>query len=105
MEHQDTLRRRKDGSLVPVSVTISPVKDSKGVVIGASAIARDVSQQKNLERQRAAFISLVTHELKTPLTSLQANIQLAQRWLQRLLTTRSLWMRSSNGYWRPRSVC
>lgn len=87
VEHQDTLRQRKDGSLVPVSVKVSPVKDSNGTVIGAAAIDRDVSQQKNLERQRAAFISLVTHELRTPLTSLQANIQLAQRWLRRLLST------------------
>jgi PAS domain S-box-containing protein len=87
VEHQDTLRRRKDGSLVPVSVTVSPVKDRNGTVIGASAIAHDVSQQKNLERQRAAFISLVTHELRTPLTSLQGNIQMAQRWLRRLLST------------------
>jgi signal transduction histidine kinase len=87
VEHQDTLRLRKDGSLVPVSVTVSPVKDSSGTVIGASSIARDVSQQKNLERQRAAFISLVTHELRTPLTSLQTNMQLAQRWLRRLLST------------------
>jgi PAS domain S-box-containing protein len=87
VERQDTLRRRKDGSLVPVSVKVSPVKDRSGAVIGASSIARDVSQQKNLERQREAFISLVTHELRTPLTSLQTNIQLAQRWLRRLLST------------------
>ncbi len=85
IEHFETLRVCKNGSVVPVSVTISPVKDAQGVIVGASAIARDISAQKALERQREAFISLVTHELKTPLTSLRGNLQLAQRRLVRLL--------------------
>ncbi len=84
--HHETLRVRKDGSLVPVSLTISPVKDSRGTIIGASAIARDISKHKELERQREAFLSLITHELKTPLTAVQGNIQLAQRRLRRLLS-------------------
>jgi PAS domain S-box len=86
MDHYETRRVRKDGSFICVSVTISPIKDSRGTIIGASTIARDVSERKALEQQRAAFVSLVTHELKTPLTVLQANIQLAQRRLIRLLS-------------------
>jgi PAS domain S-box-containing protein len=85
VDHYETVRVCKDGSLLPVSVTVSPITDHTGTIIGASAIARDISKRQALERQRDAFISLVTHELKTPLTSLQANLQLAQRRLTRLL--------------------
>lgn len=81
----ETTRLRKDGSLVPVSVTISPVKESDGTIVGASAIARDITPRLDLEKQREAFVDLVTHELKTPLTALFGNLQLAQRWLTRLL--------------------
>jgi PAS domain S-box-containing protein len=84
VDHFETLRMRKDGSLLPVSVTVSPVLDRTGTVIGASAIARDISKRLELERQREAFISLVTHELKSPLTSLHVTLQLAQRRLTRL---------------------
>ncbi len=85
VDHYETIRVRKDGSLLPVSVTVSPIRNSSGAVIGASAIARDISKQKDLARQRDAFISLVTHELKNPLTVLQGNVQLAQLRLTRLL--------------------
>ncbi|HET8846621.1 MAG TPA: PAS domain-containing sensor histidine kinase [Ktedonobacteraceae bacterium] len=82
----ETIRMRKDRSLVPVSVTISPIKESDGTIIGASAIAHDITPRRELERQREAFVDLVTHELKTPLTALSGNIQLAQRLLTRLLS-------------------
>jgi len=85
VDHFETLRVCRDGSLVPVSVTISPIKDSRDRIVGASAIARDISTRKALELQRDAFIGLVTHELLTPLASLQMTIQLAQQLLKRLL--------------------
>ncbi|MBO0790942.1 MAG: PAS domain S-box protein [Ktedonobacteraceae bacterium] len=86
VDHYETIRVCKDGSCLTVSVTVSPIKDRAGTIIGASAIARDISAQKALEQQREAFVSLVTHELKTPLTALQGNVQLAQRRLTRLLS-------------------
>ncbi len=85
VDHYETLRVCNDGSLLPVSVTVSPIVDHAGVIIGASAIARDISKRRALEHQREAIISLVTHELKSPLTNVQANLQLAQRRLTRLL--------------------
>jgi PAS domain S-box-containing protein len=51
VEHFETVRRRKDGSLLDVSLTISPVKDASGRVIGASKVARDVTAQKRVERE------------------------------------------------------
>jgi PAS domain S-box-containing protein len=50
VDHFQTVRRRKDGSLLDVSLTISPVRDSSGRVIGASKVARDITAQKQVER-------------------------------------------------------
>lgn len=50
IDHYETVRRRKDGRLLDVSLTISPIVDRKGVIIGASAIARDITGQKALEK-------------------------------------------------------
>jgi PAS domain S-box-containing protein len=50
IEHYETVRRRKDGVLIDVSLTISPIKDLSGKVIGASKIARDIGKQKKAER-------------------------------------------------------
>src|SRR5690606_18435448 len=49
VEHYDTVRLRKDGSLVDVSLTISPVRDSTGRIVGASKIARDITAQKEAQ--------------------------------------------------------
>src|SRR5690242_8037512 len=46
IEHFETIRRRKDGVLIDVSVTISPLKDATGAIIGATKIARDITEQK-----------------------------------------------------------
>lgn len=54
VEHLDTVRRRKDGRLVNVSITVSPVKNADGRVIGASKIARDISERVRHERRRLA---------------------------------------------------
>lgn len=49
IKHFDTVRRAKDGRLVPISLTISPIKDEDGNIIGASKIARDISERKSTE--------------------------------------------------------
>jgi PAS domain S-box-containing protein len=48
VDHFETVRRRKDGTLLNISLTISPVKDSQGIIIGASKIARDISESKRI---------------------------------------------------------
>jgi two-component system sensor histidine kinase UhpB len=45
IDHFETLRRAKDGRYVPVSLTVSPIRDSKGVIVGASKIARDITER------------------------------------------------------------
>jgi PAS domain S-box-containing protein len=49
IEHYETVRRRKDGTLMNVSLSVSPMRDGNGTIIGASKIARDVTQQKRAE--------------------------------------------------------
>ena len=51
IDHYETVRQRKDGTLVDISLTVSPLKDRSGRIIGASKIARDISQRKRTERQ------------------------------------------------------
>ena len=59
VKHFETVRMRKDGSLIDVSLTISPVKDSGGKIIGASKIARNITERKRNERQQHALFELV----------------------------------------------
>jgi PAS domain S-box-containing protein len=56
MEHFETLRRRKDGKLIYVSLTVSPVKNLEGHVIGASKIARDISERQRIEARLRAIV-------------------------------------------------
>ena len=49
IENYETVRRRKDGVVIPVSLTISPIRDASGKIIGASTIARDITQRKRVE--------------------------------------------------------
>lgn len=59
IDHYETIRRRKDGSLIDVSLTISPIKDDQGVVIGASKIARDVSDRRRADEDRFRLAAIV----------------------------------------------
>ena len=51
IEHYETVRRRKDGSLIDVALTVSPMRDAKGRIVGASKIARDITDRKQAEAQ------------------------------------------------------
>jgi PAS domain S-box-containing protein len=75
--HFETLRQRKDGSLLPISLTVSPIHDATGTVVGASKIARDISDRKRADaatRQLAAVIewsddAIITKSLDSIITS------------------------------------
>jgi PAS domain S-box-containing protein len=57
IEHLDTVRRRKDGEAVDVSLTISPIKDETGKLVGISKVARDITERKRDEAKREQLVS------------------------------------------------
>lgn len=75
VDHFETKRLTKEGRLLDVSLTISPVKDPQGNITGVSKIARDITERKLDEVRKNDFIGMASHELKTPLTSLHAILQ------------------------------
>ncbi len=93
VEHFETIRVAKNGREIPISLTVSPIRDAQGKIVGASKIARDVSLQKELERQRVLaleaaeaanrakddFLAMFGHELRNPLAAVVAATELLDR--------------------------
>jgi hypothetical protein len=80
VDHYETVRVRKDGSLVDISLSVAPIRDARGRVVGASKIARDISLRKKADEAMARslqikdeFLSLVSHELRTPISIIVGN--------------------------------
>lgn len=92
VSHFETIRVTKNGDFIPISLTVSPILNEEKTIIGASKIARDISEKvaaheeleqlyrqvKNLSDKKDEFIAMTTHELKTPITSLKGFLQLLQ---------------------------
>jgi PAS domain S-box-containing protein len=78
IDHFETIRQRKHGSLIAVSVTVSPVKNAEGKIVGASKIARDITEQKRAQEQIAALAREAEHRSKNLLATVQATVSLSQ---------------------------
>jgi PAS domain S-box-containing protein len=78
IDHYETVRRRKDGSLIDISLTVSPLKDAHGRITGASKIARDITERKRSEAQIAILAREAEHRAKNVLASVQATVHLSQ---------------------------
>jgi two-component system CheB/CheR fusion protein len=78
VEHYETCRLRKDGSPVEVSITVSPVYDPEGRIIGASKIARDITPAREAQRRKDEFLAILAHELRNPLAPIRTALYLAR---------------------------
>ena len=114
IDHYETERIRKDGQRIHISLSVSPIRDATGAVVGAAKIARDVTLRKTLDAQREealsieraarstaeqanrakdAFLAMVSHELRSPLSPILAWVRMLQQGIldeaktQRALTT------------------
>jgi PAS domain S-box-containing protein len=100
VDHFDTVRLAKGGRPIDISLTISPIRDSSGTIIGASKVARDITERKRTEealreadRRKDEFLALLAHELRNPLAPLRNGLQvmrLASNDPQALSQTRAM---------------
>jgi PAS domain S-box-containing protein len=84
IEHYETIRVRKDGTRIAISLTVSPIKGPNGDIIGASKIARDITEQRQARKEldeayrqaeessrlKEEFLATISHELRTPLSAI-----------------------------------
>ena len=72
IEHYETVRRCKDGRLLDVSLTVSPLTDAQGRIVGASRIARDITERKRQEHHRELLMNELNHRVKNTLATVQS---------------------------------
>jgi len=78
IDHFETVRQRKHGSLIIVSLTVSPVKDANGKIVGASKIARDITEQKKNQELIVTLAREAEHRSKNLLANALATVNLSQ---------------------------
>ncbi|WP_346657298.1 PAS domain S-box protein [Rhizobium herbae] len=79
IDHYETIRRRKDGSLIEISLSVSPIRDREGRVIGAAKIARDITERKRAEQQQNLLIREMNHRVKNLFTVASSVVSLSAR--------------------------
>ncbi len=79
IDHYETIRRRKDGSLVDISLSVSPVRDATGRIVGASKIARDVTERRRAREQEALLVREMSHRVKNAFAVASAVVTLSAR--------------------------
>lgn len=86
IDHFETVRVAKDGRRIEVALTISPIRDRDGRIVGASKVARDISERKRIEaemrvadRRKDEFIAMLGHELRNPLAPIRTVTEVLRR--------------------------
>jgi PAS domain S-box-containing protein len=86
VDHFETIRVARDGRLLDISLTVSPVRDDSGRVIGASKVARDISERKRsdaalreADRRKDEFLATLAHELRNPLAPIRHSLEILVR--------------------------
>ncbi len=66
---------RKDGTLVSVADSSAPIMDAEGKIVGAVVVFRDVTHEREVDRLKSEFVSVASHQLRTPLTAIRWNLE------------------------------
>lgn len=77
IDHYETVRQRKDGSLIDISLTESPIKDAQGKIVGVAKIARDITERKRNDEFIATLTQEVEHRTRNILATVQATVNLS----------------------------
>ena len=86
IDHFETIRVTKDGRRLNISLTVSPLRDESGRVIGASKVARDITERKQMDealreadRRKDEFLATLAHELRNPLAPIRHSLEILLR--------------------------
>src|SRR5688572_14757068 len=83
IDHFETVRVTKDGRLIDISLTVSPLRDTEGRVVGASKVARDITERRqaeaalrDIDRRKDEFLAILAHELRNPLAPIRNSLHI-----------------------------
>ena len=86
VHHYETTRRRKDGTAVDVSLSVSPIRDGYGEIIGAAKVGRDITERKRVEQERKEadrrkdeFLAMLAHEIRNPIAAIANAVALTNQ--------------------------
>jgi PAS domain S-box-containing protein len=79
IDHYETIRRRKDGGLIHISLSVSPIRGANGEIIGAAKIARDITERRRAEEQQFLLIKEMDHRVKNLFTLASGVVTLSAR--------------------------
>ncbi|WP_158816433.1 sensor histidine kinase [Methylocapsa sp. S129] len=79
IDHYETVRRRKDGSLVDISLTVSPIRNAAGEVIGASKVARDITERRRARDEQQLLLREMDHRIKNLFALASSVVSLSAR--------------------------
>jgi PAS domain S-box-containing protein len=79
IDHYETVRQRKDGSLIDVSLTVSPIRDRTGKIVGASKIARDITERKRAQERQELLLREMDHRIKNLFALATSVVRLSYR--------------------------
>lgn len=76
IDHYQTTRKKKDGTLIDVAISVSPIKDSAGDISGVSVVVLDITKEKEIDKAKTEFVSIASHQFRTPLSAMNWYVEM-----------------------------